>query len=168
MSQWYFPTRQALPLDRHSKYFLMADAYERAKTIGFRCAYDAAAAVPAPPPAAHVGVAPPPGAGGTDVGGATLVDGAARGGGHLGLLFLSLFAIGVLAAGATALLRRRYQQWTASAAAHLDSAFDDTFDRDVDYDPNEPSPWALNDAAAEAVKRMNVELERVESTRSVM
>ena len=38
---WYFGgARSALRLDRHAKYFLMDDAYERAATIGFRCAYD--------------------------------------------------------------------------------------------------------------------------------
>lgn len=44
---WYFgseePTTRpggATRLDRHAKYFLMSDAYERAATIGFRCVYD--------------------------------------------------------------------------------------------------------------------------------
>lgn len=27
-------------LDRHAKYFLFGEAYERAATVGFRCAYD--------------------------------------------------------------------------------------------------------------------------------
>jgi len=38
-SNWYFP--QALELNTHNKYFLMDDTYERAGTIGFRCAKDA-------------------------------------------------------------------------------------------------------------------------------
>jgi formylglycine-generating enzyme required for sulfatase activity len=42
VSRWYFPTRVAMPLHAHSKLMLMDDAYERATTIGFRCAYDAA------------------------------------------------------------------------------------------------------------------------------
>lgn len=49
-ANWYFGAPYAdeahpggaLRLDRHAKYVLMADAYERAATIGFRCAYDAA------------------------------------------------------------------------------------------------------------------------------
>jgi len=48
-ANWYFGAPYAdeahpggaLRLDRHAKYVLMADAYERAATIGFRCAYDA-------------------------------------------------------------------------------------------------------------------------------
>ena len=39
-SKWYFP--QAKPLAQHEKYFLMDDRYERAGTIGFRCAKDVA------------------------------------------------------------------------------------------------------------------------------
>lgn len=39
-SAWYF--RQAKALNRHQKYFLMDDSYERAGTIGFRCVVDAA------------------------------------------------------------------------------------------------------------------------------
>lgn len=39
-SMWYFPTANAIKLNRHSKYFLFDDAYERAATIGFRCVYD--------------------------------------------------------------------------------------------------------------------------------
>jgi len=38
-SLWYFP--QALELNTHNKYFLMDDRYERAGTVGFRCAVDA-------------------------------------------------------------------------------------------------------------------------------
>merc|ERR1711977_656992 len=34
-SRWYFP--QAKELNRHEKYFLMDDRYERAGTVGFRC-----------------------------------------------------------------------------------------------------------------------------------
>lgn len=37
-SHWYFP--QAKKLNTHNKYFLMDDRYERAATIGFRCASD--------------------------------------------------------------------------------------------------------------------------------
>ena len=36
--------RGAVRLDRHAKYFLMDASYERAATVGFRCAYDAAEA----------------------------------------------------------------------------------------------------------------------------
>ena len=39
VSLWYFPTGD-WRLDRHNRYNLMDDAYERAATIGFRCAYD--------------------------------------------------------------------------------------------------------------------------------
>merc|ERR1712178_78289 len=39
-SKWYLP--QALELNKHEKYFLMDDRYERAGTIGFRCVQDAA------------------------------------------------------------------------------------------------------------------------------
>mmetsp|Transcript_25629 Transcript_25629/g.59059 ORF Transcript_25629/g.59059 Transcript_25629/m.59059 type:complete len:719 (-) Transcript_25629:225-2381(-) len=38
-SKWYFPA--ALELNLHNKYFLMADSYERAATLGFRCVVDA-------------------------------------------------------------------------------------------------------------------------------
>jgi len=38
-SSWYFP--QALELNKHNKYFLMDDRYERAGTVGFRCVVDA-------------------------------------------------------------------------------------------------------------------------------
>eukprot|EP00486_Rosalina_sp_Unknown_P008782 CAMPEP_0201589924 /NCGR_PEP_ID=MMETSP0190_2-20130828/172184_1 /ASSEMBLY_ACC=CAM_ASM_000263 /TAXON_ID=37353 /ORGANISM="Rosalina sp." /LENGTH=962 /DNA_ID=CAMNT_0048045033 /DNA_START=27 /DNA_END=2915 /DNA_ORIENTATION=+ len=38
-SMWYFPN--AWELQQHNKYFLMDDSYERAGTIGFRCAADA-------------------------------------------------------------------------------------------------------------------------------
>jgi hypothetical protein len=37
-SKWYFPP--ALQLSQHGKYLLFDDAYERAATIGFRCAAD--------------------------------------------------------------------------------------------------------------------------------
>ena len=37
-SDWYFP--QAPRNDQHEKYFLLDDAYERAGTLGFRCARD--------------------------------------------------------------------------------------------------------------------------------
>lgn len=40
-SSWYFP--QAKELNRHEKYFLMDDRYDRAGTIGFRCVLDATA-----------------------------------------------------------------------------------------------------------------------------
>jgi formylglycine-generating enzyme required for sulfatase activity len=39
-SKWYFPSA-GFRLDRHTKYLLMDDAFERAATLGFRCAYDA-------------------------------------------------------------------------------------------------------------------------------
>lgn len=39
-SSWYFP--QAKRVDQHNKLFLMDDAYERAGTLGFRCAQDLA------------------------------------------------------------------------------------------------------------------------------
>ena len=42
----------AVRLDRHAKYFLMDAAYERAATVGFRCAYNLAAEGGAPAPAA--------------------------------------------------------------------------------------------------------------------
>merc|ERR1712217_464072 len=37
-SNWYFP--DASKLNMHGKYFLMSDSYERAGTLGFRCAMD--------------------------------------------------------------------------------------------------------------------------------
>merc|ERR1712066_752625 len=37
-SRWYFPT--ARENNKHSKYFLMSNSYERAATVGFRCAAD--------------------------------------------------------------------------------------------------------------------------------
>jgi hypothetical protein len=44
---WYFASADArqrpgggVRLDRHAKYFLMGPSYDRAATIGFRCAYD--------------------------------------------------------------------------------------------------------------------------------
>lgn len=43
---WYFPP--ARELNKHSKYFLMSDSYERAGTLGFRCAGDVANGAPAP------------------------------------------------------------------------------------------------------------------------
>ena len=39
-SKWYFP--QAARLDLHNKYDLFGPSYERAGTLGFRCAQDAA------------------------------------------------------------------------------------------------------------------------------
>ena len=39
-SLWYAPSTESRRLDRYSKYMLMADAWERVFTIGFRCAYD--------------------------------------------------------------------------------------------------------------------------------
>jgi iron(II)-dependent oxidoreductase len=39
-SKWYFPP--ALELNKHNKYFLMDESYERAGTIGFRCVREAA------------------------------------------------------------------------------------------------------------------------------
>ena len=38
-SYWYFP--QALELNKHNKYLLMDDAYDRTATFGFRCVADA-------------------------------------------------------------------------------------------------------------------------------
>ena len=39
---WYFPNPpQARHLGTHGKYMLMSDSYERAGTVGFRCAADA-------------------------------------------------------------------------------------------------------------------------------
>ena len=53
---WYFASEDpdarpggATRLDRHAKYFLMGASYERAATVGFRCAYD-------PPSDAEAGV----------------------------------------------------------------------------------------------------------------
>lgn len=43
---WYFPP--ARELNKHSKYFLMSESYERAGTLGFRCAADVANGAPAP------------------------------------------------------------------------------------------------------------------------
>jgi formylglycine-generating enzyme required for sulfatase activity len=43
-SLWYFP--QALRLDRHGKYLLVAPSRDRSAAIGFRCAADARPAVP--------------------------------------------------------------------------------------------------------------------------
>ncbi|CAE7360333.1 SUMF2 [Symbiodinium pilosum] len=43
---WYFPP--ARELNRHSKYFLMSNSYERAGTLGFRCAADVVGGPPAP------------------------------------------------------------------------------------------------------------------------
>lgn len=41
---WYFPNGLKMrALGTHGKYFLMSDSYERAGTIGFRCAADMAA-----------------------------------------------------------------------------------------------------------------------------
>ena len=37
-SMWFFPS--ALELNKHGKYFLMSDSYERAGTVGFRCVRD--------------------------------------------------------------------------------------------------------------------------------
>ena len=39
-SIWYFPT--VLELNKHNKYFLIDDSYERLGTVGFRCVADAA------------------------------------------------------------------------------------------------------------------------------
>lgn len=35
-SKWYFP--QAYELNKHGKYLLMDESYDRAGTLGFRCA----------------------------------------------------------------------------------------------------------------------------------
>merc|ERR1712046_392875 len=38
-TNWYFPNGpEARRLDTHGKYMLMSDSYERAATLGFRCA----------------------------------------------------------------------------------------------------------------------------------
>ena len=40
-TNWYFPGDLSMRrLDAHGKYFLMDESYERAGTIGFRCAAD--------------------------------------------------------------------------------------------------------------------------------
>ncbi|CAK0808632.1 unnamed protein product [Prorocentrum cordatum] len=56
---WYFP--RALELDRHNRMMLMDDAYERAGTLGFRCAADHAEGQAAPYHFRDLG--PPEGAG---------------------------------------------------------------------------------------------------------
>ena len=38
-SEWYYNSG-GWRVDRHARYNLMDDAYERAATLGFRCAYD--------------------------------------------------------------------------------------------------------------------------------
>lgn len=43
---WYFPP--ARELNKHSKYFLMSNSYERAGTLGFRCAADVHGGAPEP------------------------------------------------------------------------------------------------------------------------
>lgn len=45
-SNWYFPP--ALELTKHGRYFLMSNSYERAGTLGFRCAADVAGGAPGP------------------------------------------------------------------------------------------------------------------------
>ena len=45
-SNWYFP--RAMQLDRHNRMMLMDDSYERAGTLGFRCAADHAKGQAAP------------------------------------------------------------------------------------------------------------------------
>merc|ERR1712038_1410532 len=37
-SRWYFP--EAMELNKHNKYFVMDDSYDRAGTLGFRCVVD--------------------------------------------------------------------------------------------------------------------------------
>ena len=133
---WYFPTKAALPLNTHSKYFLMDDAYERAATIGFRCAYE-----PAGEDAEAAGE-------GDAVGGER--------GDSVGLALLLIASILAAAAAFFLSVRRRYLLYTASAAAALDSAFDAAVTPDSGSPRDgSPSPWSLNDAAAEAVQRMN-------------
>jgi len=56
-SAWYFPA--ALELNKHNKYFLMSDSYERAATIGFRCAADLEQELKDADPDASVGFSPP-------------------------------------------------------------------------------------------------------------
>jgi len=43
---WYFPP--ALEVNKHNKYFLMSPSFERAGTLGFRCAADHAKGLPGP------------------------------------------------------------------------------------------------------------------------
>ena len=44
-TNWYFPSGPKMrQLDTHGYYHLMSDSYERAGTVGFRCAADAAEA----------------------------------------------------------------------------------------------------------------------------
>lgn len=46
----YFPNGPEMRRnDRHGKYFLMSDTFERAGTVGFRCAMDAVQPPPSPP-----------------------------------------------------------------------------------------------------------------------
>jgi len=53
-SSWYFA--DGLELNKHNKYFLFDDTYERAGTLGFRCVVDA----PAPDPTPALAPAPAP------------------------------------------------------------------------------------------------------------
>mmetsp|Transcript_125308 Transcript_125308/g.304276 ORF Transcript_125308/g.304276 Transcript_125308/m.304276 type:complete len:91 (+) Transcript_125308:421-693(+) len=46
VGNWYFP--KALEVDRHGRMMLMDDPYERAATLGFRCAADHAEGLPGP------------------------------------------------------------------------------------------------------------------------
>ena len=154
VSRWYFPTRVALRLDAHSKYMLMDDAYERASTIGMRCAYDAA-------PGASSGAGGQAGSGGAPT--AVMGDNVTAGRGiKAGLLVILILSGMGFSAAVGYVLRRRWLHVTRTAAAHLDSAFDGRITpeqlspRERDH---EPSPWALNDAATEAAQRMKAAIE---------
>ena len=163
VSRWYFPTRKALALDTHSKYMLMDDAYERATTIGFRCAYDSEEDASL----AGTGAEVPPSS--------SLLHGSLAAAltrsrpGNTGLVLILIASIGAAAAGVVFTMRRRYLLYAASAAATLDSAFDGAITPDHgsprDHPSpwteleHEPSPWSLNDAAAQAVHRMKISVE---------
>ena len=129
IANWYFPTKVALPLNTHSKYFLMDDAYERAKTIGFRCAYDA-----------------------SDTNWTYHRIGAG--------LILLIVLLAICGAITTVWCSMRYRQFLIDRQITADlelEAFDGTLTPDEDGEL--PSPWSLNEAAQEAVKRMkSVEL----------
>jgi len=89
---WYFASSDAanrlgggaaVRLDRHAKYFLMGPSYERAATVGFRCAYDWGEAPPSPPPPEQE---------------------ASSGGSFIGSFFFFIFWVGAVGTGLTFLL----------------------------------------------------------------
>lgn len=128
-----------------------------------RCAYDAEAtstdATDAPPIVGADGgdgsiVAPP--ASGTPTAVAPKTRRAGLGAGVVLLLVLTGVAISALIGY---ILRRRWLHLTRTAAAHLDSAFDGRITPD-DLSPREDSsPWELNEAAAEAARRLKAAIE---------